>query len=171
MAFPQLVRGEVHGLVNNVALIVFVPIIGDHAFLAQHLIPSQRPRVRGENGIGTHIVTGSDIELSGLLKYGTVVSIEAKHEKTENQDTVTLDLFDQRLEGLRAVLILVNAFQNPPGDGLKADTEKVAAAFDLPYYKIETCDEVDEKIMEVINTNGPVFVDVVCDRDQTLIES
>ena len=118
MAFPQLLRGEVHGLVDNAALVVFFPIIGDHAFLAQQLIASQWPRVRGKNGIGTHIVAGSDIGLGGLLKYGTLVSIEAKHEKTANQDTVTLDLFDQCLEGLRAVLILVNAFQNPPRDGL-----------------------------------------------------
>ncbi len=51
------------------------------------------------------------------------------------------------------------------------DLEKVAAAFDLPYKRIDKCDEVDEKIVEIINTDGPVFVDVVCDKNQTLIES
>lgn len=50
------------------------------------------------------------------------------------------------------------------------DFRKVADAFDLPYCNIKKCDEVDEKIKEIIGRKGPVFVEVVCDSNQKIIE-
>lgn len=49
--------------------------------------------------------------------------------------------------------------------------EKVSNAFDLPYFRIEKYEEIDDKILEVIRKSGPAFIDVVCDKNQKLIES
>jgi acetolactate synthase-1/2/3 large subunit len=51
------------------------------------------------------------------------------------------------------------------------DLQKVAAAFDLPYCRIDRWEDVDEKVAGVLDRDGPVFIDVVCDRNQKLIES
>jgi acetolactate synthase I/II/III large subunit len=48
--------------------------------------------------------------------------------------------------------------------------KKIAEAFELPYYCIENYREIDEKIIEIISTNGPAFVEVVCDSKQKIIE-
>lgn len=49
--------------------------------------------------------------------------------------------------------------------------EKVAVAFDLPYFRIEKYEEIDNTISSVFRKNGPAFVEVVCDANQKLIES
>jgi acetolactate synthase-1/2/3 large subunit len=48
--------------------------------------------------------------------------------------------------------------------------QKVASAFDIPYINIQDYQEIDNKILEIISTKGPVFVEVVCDNNQKLIE-
>ena len=50
------------------------------------------------------------------------------------------------------------------------DFQKIASAFDLPYVNIQSYQEIDNKILEVMNTKGPVFIEVVCDNNQKIIE-
>lgn len=50
------------------------------------------------------------------------------------------------------------------------DFQKVAAAFNLPYLNIQTYQEVDEKISEIISQKGPAFVEVMCDNNQKMIK-
>jgi acetolactate synthase-1/2/3 large subunit len=50
------------------------------------------------------------------------------------------------------------------------DLQKVSATFELPYFKIEKHDQIDDKLMEVMSSNGPAFVEVVCDNNQKIIE-
>ncbi len=47
----------------------------------------------------------------------------------------------------------------------------VATAFDLPYYLIEKYEDVDNKILEVMNKEGPIFIEVVCNNKQKIIKS
>lgn len=49
--------------------------------------------------------------------------------------------------------------------------QKVADAFDLPYFLIGKHKNVDSGILEVMNKKGPVLVEVVCDSKQKIIES
>lgn len=51
------------------------------------------------------------------------------------------------------------------------DLSKISFAYGLKYVKIKTQDETKEKINEVLNHNGPVICDVVCDPDQEIIPS
>lgn len=50
------------------------------------------------------------------------------------------------------------------------DFQKVALAFDLLYINIKEYQEIDDKILEIINTKGPIFVEVVCDNNQKIIK-
>lgn len=47
----------------------------------------------------------------------------------------------------------------------------VAIAFDLPYHLIELYENIDNKILEVMNQKGPAFIEVVCDNKQKIIKS
>mgnify|MGYP006293639741 CR=1 FL=1 len=49
------------------------------------------------------------------------------------------------------------------------DLKKVAQAFDLPYFIIKRCEEIDGKISEILDKRGPAFVEVVCDNNQKII--
>jgi len=49
--------------------------------------------------------------------------------------------------------------------------KNVATAFDLPYYIIEKYEDIDNKILEVMNKEGPIFIEVVCDNKQQIIKS
>lgn len=48
--------------------------------------------------------------------------------------------------------------------------ERVAKAFDLEYERIETWQEADDKIRQVMSHNRPIFVEVICDENQKIIE-
>ena len=50
------------------------------------------------------------------------------------------------------------------------DFQKVATAFDLPYFNIQRYEEIDDKISKIIGQKGPAFVEVVCDNNQKIIE-
>lgn len=50
------------------------------------------------------------------------------------------------------------------------DFQKIAAAFDLPYFLISKHEEINSKISEVITKNGPALIEVVCDNKQKIIE-
>jgi len=63
----------------------------------------------------------------------------------------------------------INSDQKSCNDVL--NFQKVADAFNLPYFLIQKCEEVDQKINEVISKPGPVFVEVCCDHKQKIIES
>lgn len=50
------------------------------------------------------------------------------------------------------------------------DLQKVAKAFDLPYFIIKSHKEIDTKIKQIVSKPGPAFVEVVCDSKQKIIE-
>ncbi|MBN2316091.1 MAG: thiamine pyrophosphate-binding protein [Sedimentisphaerales bacterium] len=50
------------------------------------------------------------------------------------------------------------------------DFRKIADAFDLPYAKIDRYEEMDDNIREIIERPGPVFVEVVCQSNQKIVE-
>lgn len=50
------------------------------------------------------------------------------------------------------------------------DLSKVAAAFELPYLRIDRVDEIDEMITKVMSDEFPIFVEVVCNDMQKIIE-
>jgi len=50
------------------------------------------------------------------------------------------------------------------------DFQKVAAAFDLPYFVIQKYEEVDDNLSEILSQEGPAFVEVVCDNYQKIIK-
>lgn len=53
------------------------------------------------------------------------------------------------------------------GYGLSTpDFSRVIPAFDIPYYRIDRLDGINETIDEVINHKGPVFCEVVVDWHQ-----
>jgi len=58
---------------------------------------------------------------------------------------------------------------NQVGTNEILDFEKIASAFDLPYFNIQKCEEVDEKILEILSSKGPAFIEVVCDNNQRII--
>ena len=62
---------------------------------------------------------------------------------------------------------------NPPligvcdGNGLSfPEAEKIAYAYGIPYIKIDDIKNAKEKVEQVLNTNGPVFCEVVVDPEQ-----
>ena len=48
--------------------------------------------------------------------------------------------------------------------------EKIAAAFDLEYERIASYQEADDKIRKVVSHDRPVFVEVICDQNQKIVE-
>lgn len=48
--------------------------------------------------------------------------------------------------------------------------EKVADAFDLNYARIERCEEIDDKLKTIMADDSPIFVEVVCDDRQRIVE-
>ncbi|GFI21968.1 acetolactate synthase isozyme 1 large subunit [Lachnospiraceae bacterium] len=63
-----------------------------------------------------------------------------------------------------------NLFQGQPyvgiggGFGLSIpDYSKVIPAFDIPYYRIDSLKNINEKIREVLDTDGPIFCEVFVD--------
>ena len=48
--------------------------------------------------------------------------------------------------------------------------QKVAAAFDLPYFNIQKYEEIDDRISEIISQKGPAFVEVVCVNNQKIVK-
>lgn len=65
-----------------------------------------------------------------------------------------------------------NLFQPPlvgvcDGNGLSfPDAEKIAAAYGIPFVRIDHLDDVTEKVKKVLAINGPVFCEVVVDSKQ-----
>lgn len=49
--------------------------------------------------------------------------------------------------------------------------KNIAQAFDLKYDCIQSYKEIDEKLKQIIATDGPLFVEVICDSKQKVIES
>lgn len=47
---------------------------------------------------------------------------------------------------------------------------KVANAFDLPYEHILKYEEIDEKLKLIMAKDGPLFVEVICDSNQKIVE-
>lgn len=50
------------------------------------------------------------------------------------------------------------------------DLKSIAAAFGLRYELIDHADAVDAKIIKVLSDDGPVFVEVMCDQNQKIVE-
>lgn len=48
------------------------------------------------------------------------------------------------------------------------DFSKVAAAFDIPYFRIENHEQVEEGVRRVYCTDGPVICEILQDRDQVI---
>src|SRR3972149_7549641 len=136
MAFPELIRREVDRSADNMALIVFVPIIGDHTFVPDHFEPGQCPGVRGHHRIGAHVVVCTDIKLHRFFEYRGIILIKSEDEETEDQNPVTVNLFHEGSEGVRLVHILVDAFKGLPGNGFKADTEHEAPALSSEFQQL-----------------------------------
>ena len=49
------------------------------------------------------------------------------------------------------------------------DIKKLAYAFDLPYFKSDSVNNLDETIQNTMNTPGPVLCEIMCIRDQEII--
>jgi acetolactate synthase-1/2/3 large subunit len=47
---------------------------------------------------------------------------------------------------------------------------KVAEAFDLPYALIADVEEIDTKLAKAMASTGPLFVEVICDSNQTIVQ-
>ncbi len=50
------------------------------------------------------------------------------------------------------------------------DLKKVAETFDLPFVLMEKSDLIDQQLREIISKDGPVFVEVVCDSTQVIVQ-
>ncbi|MBS3903029.1 MAG: thiamine pyrophosphate-binding protein [Anaplasmataceae bacterium] len=48
--------------------------------------------------------------------------------------------------------------------------QKVADAFDLPFAIIEKAEEIDDQLKKIMSQPGPLFVEVVCDHHQKIVE-
>lgn len=48
--------------------------------------------------------------------------------------------------------------------------KRIASAFDLKYESIQKFEQIDEKLMRIMNKSGPLFVEVFCDNQQRIIE-
>lgn len=65
-----------------------------------------------------------------------------------------------------------NLFEPPlvgvcDGNGLSfPDAEKIAHAYDIPFVRIDAVDGIQEKLSKVLDSNGPVFCEVVVDPTQ-----
>jgi len=70
---------------------------------------------------------------------------------------------DQFFEGLR-----IGSDDDTGAEML--DLHKVADTFDLRYEIISHVDEIDRKLRTVMARNGPVFVEVVCDSNQEIVQ-
>ncbi len=49
------------------------------------------------------------------------------------------------------------------------ELEKIAAAYEIPYVRIENVDEIDEKVKQVFSTEGPVICEVMTPEWQALV--
>jgi acetolactate synthase I/II/III large subunit len=49
------------------------------------------------------------------------------------------------------------------------EVEKIAYAYDLPYFKINNVSELRNKLSEIIDSNGPVVCEVICPEHQEII--
>jgi acetolactate synthase-1/2/3 large subunit len=47
---------------------------------------------------------------------------------------------------------------------------KISDAFELPYHVLVNYHELDEKIPEILDADGPALIEVVCDQNQKIIE-
>ncbi|MEK9727148.1 MAG: thiamine pyrophosphate-binding protein, partial [Candidatus Margulisiibacteriota bacterium] len=57
-----------------------------------------------------------------------------------------------------------------PSDGISCpDFNKVANAFDIPYLKINTSEELSEKLNEIMSTDGPLLCEIMGEVDQNYI--
>lgn len=48
--------------------------------------------------------------------------------------------------------------------------QKIAEAFDLDYERIEKCEEIDSKLEAIMKDKKPLFIEVICDDRQKIIE-
>ena len=46
------------------------------------------------------------------------------------------------------------------------DVQKIAYAYGIPYIRIDDIKDAKEKVKQVLNTNGPIFCEVVVDPEQ-----
>ncbi len=78
--------------------------------------------------------------------------------------------------------VSMKKWQDTYFDGRRIDTEeatgvgtlnlkKIAEAFDLNYDLIESVDEIDSKLGELMSRTGPVFVEVMTDTQQRIVEA
>jgi acetolactate synthase-1/2/3 large subunit len=51
------------------------------------------------------------------------------------------------------------------------EVEKIAYAYGLPYYKLETADDLNIKLEEILNLEGYALVEVICPFKQSIIPS
>ncbi|MBI2870513.1 MAG: thiamine pyrophosphate-binding protein [Candidatus Omnitrophica bacterium] len=91
--------------------------------------------------------------------------------------------------GLNVKLFVINNggyvsmrnWQDGHFEGRRIDTEqntgigtlnlqRIAHAFDMPYDRIERVEEIDGKVGELMQGNGPVFAEVFCDQNQRIVE-
>jgi acetolactate synthase-1/2/3 large subunit len=48
--------------------------------------------------------------------------------------------------------------------------QNIAKAFDLPYSLIDNPDKINEQLKDIIGENGPMFIEVICNQNQKIIE-
>lgn len=77
--------------------------------------------------------------------------------------------------GYRAIVRTQSNFFNGQFTGCTADSgigmpdiEKIAIAYDIPFYKITNHYELENNLLEVLNTSGPVICEVFQDLDQII---
>jgi acetolactate synthase-1/2/3 large subunit len=49
------------------------------------------------------------------------------------------------------------------------DTEKIAYAYDIPYYRISNVRELNKKLIAILSINGPVLCEIICPPNQEII--
>jgi acetolactate synthase I/II/III large subunit len=47
---------------------------------------------------------------------------------------------------------------------------RVAQAFGMPYDRIDRVDQIDMQVQQILNQRGPLFIEVMCDPNQKIIE-
>ena len=73
-------------------------------------------------------------------------------------------------------------WQDDVFDGRRIDTsestgagtlnlKKIADAFDLDYIKIDDYKKINDQLIELMNNPNPVFVEVVTDNQQSIVEA
>lgn len=50
------------------------------------------------------------------------------------------------------------------------DLKKVADTFDLPFELIMRADEIDDRLCAIMAKDGPIFIEVVCDSNQVIVQ-